>query len=94
MWNTAGLEELYRPWREVADRGVQIHIGEFGCYNKTPQDIALRWLEDIIDLYRQWGWGYSLWELEGSCVHRCIRPHYFMSDIEKPVSQKRYHEDR
>lgn len=60
------LREFYKPWRAVQQKGVPIHIGEFGCYNKIPNDIALRWLEDILSVYKEYGWGYSLWNFSGA----------------------------
>jgi endoglucanase len=65
VWDRAVLREFYQPWRDVEARGVRVHIGEFGCYNQTPNDIALRWLTDLLGLYREFGWGYSLWEFAG-----------------------------
>ncbi|MCL2364218.1 MAG: glycoside hydrolase family 5 protein, partial [Defluviitaleaceae bacterium] len=46
-WNRDALVDFYQPWREVEKLGARVHIGEFGCYNKTPNDIALRWLTDL-----------------------------------------------
>jgi len=60
------LREYYRPWRELQAKGVPVHIGEFGCYNKLPNDLALRWLTDLLTVYREFGWGYSLWNFRGS----------------------------
>jgi endoglucanase len=64
-WDKAALFEFYQPWRDVEAQGVKIHIGEFGCYNKTPNDVALRWLSDLLSVFKECGWGYSLWEFEG-----------------------------
>lgn len=38
-----------------------MYIGECGCYNKTPNDIALRRLGNLFGLYKEFGWGYALW---------------------------------
>jgi len=65
-WNRAALVDFYQPWREVEAKGVEVHVGEFGCYNKTPNDIALRWLTDLFDVYREFKWGYALWNFEGA----------------------------
>lgn len=65
VWNKQTLREFYRPWREVEAQGVEVHIGEFGCYNKTPNDVALRWLDDLLSLFKEFGWGYALWNFEG-----------------------------
>lgn len=64
-WDKATMHDHYAPWRAVAARGVQVHIGEFGCYNQTPNEVALRWFRDLLSLYQQVGWGYSLWNFEG-----------------------------
>jgi aryl-phospho-beta-D-glucosidase BglC (GH1 family) len=65
-WDKSVLREFYQPWRQVEALGARVHIGEFGCYNKTPNDVALRWLGDLLSLYREFGWGYSLWNFEGA----------------------------
>lgn len=64
VWDRAALVQHYAPWREVEAQGVTIHIGEFGCYNQTPQDVALRWFSDLLGLFREYGWGYALWSFE------------------------------
>lgn len=64
-WDRAGLRAFYQPWRDVAAAGVRVHIGEFGCYNQTPNDIALRWFRDLFGVYKEFGWGYALWNFEG-----------------------------
>jgi endoglucanase len=64
-WDKSTLREFYKPWRELQKKGVSVHIGEFGCYNKIPNDLALRWFADILGLYKEFGWGYSLWNFKG-----------------------------
>jgi len=64
-WNKEALKAFYKPWRDVEEMGVKIHMGEFGCYNKTPNDIALRWLADLMGVWKDFGWGYALWNFEG-----------------------------
>ncbi|MCL1877900.1 MAG: cellulase family glycosylhydrolase [Defluviitaleaceae bacterium] len=64
-WNRATLAESYKEWRDVESTGAKIHIGEFGCYNRTPNDIALRWLGDIMSCWKDFGWGYAMWNFKG-----------------------------
>jgi len=64
-WDRAAIKDLYRPWRDVEERGVKIHIGEFGCFNQTPNDVATRWLRDLLSVYQEFGWGYAMWNFEG-----------------------------
>ena len=65
-WGRAALVEFYKPWAEVEAKGVKIHIGEFGYYNRTPNDVALRWLDDLMSVLADYGWGLSLWNFMGS----------------------------
>jgi hypothetical protein len=65
-WNRDRLRAVYQPWRELESGGTRVHIGEFGCYSQTPNDVALRWFADLLSLYREYGWGYSLWNFEGA----------------------------
>ena len=60
-WDKDSLREIYQPWREVEAQGATVHIGEFGCFNHTPNPVALRWFADLFSLYKEFGWGYSLW---------------------------------
>jgi endoglucanase len=55
--------DLYKP---LMDRGVQIHVGEWGCFNKTPHPVALAWMSDCLSLWNEAGWGFALWNLRGS----------------------------
>lgn len=66
VWDKNTMHDHYAPWREVAAMGASVHIGEFGCFNQTPNDVALRWFADLLDLYRQYGWGYALWNFSGA----------------------------
>lgn len=59
------LEELYKPWIEIIDKGVGVHCGECGCYNKTPHNVFLAWFEDVISILTQNGIGYALWNFRG-----------------------------
>lgn len=64
-WTLETLRKFYAPWRDLERKGVRVHIGEFGCYNKTPNDVALRWFRDLFQVFRELGWGYALWEFSG-----------------------------
>ena len=55
-----------RPWRSLQERGVGVHVGEFGTYNRTPHAVALAWMRDCLDLFREAGWGWCLWNLRGA----------------------------
>lgn len=64
--NIDSLREYYKPWKAVEARGVKVHIGEFGVYNKISNRTALAWLKDLVKVFRENRWGYSLWNFRGS----------------------------
>lgn len=64
-WGLADIRAFYEPWRAVEQTGTPIHIGEFGCYNRTPNADALRWFDDLFGLFHEFGWGYAMWNFEG-----------------------------
>ena len=37
----AAISDFYEPWREAERQGIAVHIGECGCHNRTPQDVAV-----------------------------------------------------
>lgn len=59
------LEEFYRPWIELMHRGVGVHCGECGCWNKTPHAVFLAWFGDVLDILTTHGIGYALWQFDG-----------------------------
>jgi aryl-phospho-beta-D-glucosidase BglC (GH1 family) len=59
------LEELYKPWIDVMDKGVGVHCGECGCWKNTPHEVFLAWFTDVIDILTNAGIGYALWNFRG-----------------------------
>ncbi len=63
-------EILYKsrivPWKALEQKGVGVHVGEWGAFNRTPHKVALAWMRDCLDLWKAAGWGWSLWNLRGS----------------------------
>ncbi len=65
-YDRAKLEAHYAPWAELAKKGIGVHCGEAGCYNKTPYDVFHAWLSDVMDILKGHGIGYALWNFRGS----------------------------
>jgi aryl-phospho-beta-D-glucosidase BglC (GH1 family) len=59
------LENFYKPWIELLDKGVGVHCGECGCWKKTPHEIFLAWFGDVVDILTKNGIGYALWNFRG-----------------------------
>ena len=64
-WDRKRLEDVYEPWAELARRGVGVHCGEGGAYNKTPHDVFLRWFRDVLEILTGHGIGWALWNFRG-----------------------------
>lgn len=54
-----------KPWQRLEAKGVGIHVGEWGAFNRTPHAVALNWMQDCLDLWKEAGWGWALWNLRG-----------------------------
>lgn len=61
----AMLESFYKPWIDMVGKGVGVHCGECGCWNKTPHAVFLAWFGDVLDILSSNGIGFSLWEFAG-----------------------------
>jgi aryl-phospho-beta-D-glucosidase BglC (GH1 family) len=59
------LEEFYKPWIELSQKGVGVHCGECGCWKNTPHDVFLAWFGDVIDILTKNNIGYALWNFRG-----------------------------
>ncbi|MFB6152423.1 MAG: glycoside hydrolase family 5 protein [Haloarculaceae archaeon] len=53
------------PWKHLEAQGVGVHVGEWGVYNHTDHDVALAWMEEMLRLWEDAGWGWALWNLRG-----------------------------
>lgn len=66
-WDREKLRaELIAKWQPLVAKGVPVHVGEWGCYTKTPHDTCLAWMRDLLALWKEAGWGWSMWNLRGS----------------------------
>lgn len=59
------IEKYYKPWIELVNKGVGVHCGECGCWNKTPHEVYLAWFSDVLDILSSNGIGFALWEFIG-----------------------------
>lgn len=65
LWDRSALEEFYQPFIELKRQGVAVHCGEGGASNKTPHAVVLAWLRDNLDVFREHGIGWALWNFRG-----------------------------
>lgn len=66
-WDKERLRrERILPWKALQEKGVGVHVGEWGAHNRTPHAVALAWMRDCLELWKEANWGWALWNLEGS----------------------------
>jgi endoglucanase len=66
-WDKERLrKERIEPWKALEKEGVGIHVGEWGAYSYTPHNVVLAWMKDSLDLWREAGWGWAMWNFRGS----------------------------
>ena len=60
---------LARDLQQAADfqakHGVMTYCGEYGAYDKAPQESRINWLRDVTDLFNQHHIGRALWNYLG-----------------------------
>ncbi|HVU16897.1 MAG TPA: cellulase family glycosylhydrolase [Candidatus Didemnitutus sp.] len=66
-WDREKLRaELITKWEPLTKLGVPIHVGEWGCFNKTPHAACLGWMTDLLALWKEANWGWAMWSFRGS----------------------------
>ena len=58
-------KERIVPWQQLEKKGVGVHVGEWGAFTRTPHKVVLAWMRDCLDLWKEAGWGWALWNLKG-----------------------------
>ena len=61
----ASLADTFRPWSDLAAKGVPIHFGEMGCYKHTPPAVVLAWFNDTLRVVDDLHSGFALWNFRG-----------------------------
>ena len=65
-WSLERLQDHYNAWAGMAEAmGVGVICGEGGPNNTVPHEIALRWMEDYLDILKSCNIGYAQWNLKG-----------------------------
>ena len=67
VWDKERLRrERIQPWKEIEAKGVGVHVGEWGAFNRTPQPVVLAWMRDQLELWKEAGWGWAMWNFRGA----------------------------
>jgi len=66
-WDREKLRaELITKWQPLVALGAPVHVGEWGCFTHTPHEVCLAWMSDLLALWKEAGWGWSMWNLRGN----------------------------
>lgn len=61
----APLADIFGPLDEVKAAGGAVFMGEFGCYSKTPHDVALAYTQSLLERCKAKGVGWAMWNFRG-----------------------------
>jgi endoglucanase len=65
-WNSERIRlQMIEPWKKLQAKGVGVHVGEFGAFSKTPHDVVLAWMHDLMSQWKAAGWGWAMWNFRG-----------------------------
>lgn len=66
LWDRERLERHYGAWAAIAENfNMGVHCGEGGCFSNTPHGVTLSWMEDVLDILKNYNIGYALWNFKG-----------------------------
>lgn len=60
------LTDLMEKFELAEAEKIPVMIQEFGVYNQTPHEVTLAYLSDVVDIFKTYQVGYTLWNLSGS----------------------------
>lgn len=67
VYNKEKMAEHVDIAKQVADSlGLNLYCGEFGVYEKTPEDVALRWYTDFIQVLNEKNISWAAWDYKNS----------------------------
>jgi endoglucanase len=65
-WNKERIRlQMIEPWKKLESMGVGVHVGEFGAFSRTPHDVVLAWMRELMGQWKEAGWGWAMWNFRG-----------------------------
>jgi len=58
--------ERIEPWKALEKSGAGVHVGEWGAFSHTPHPVVLAWMKDCLELWKEAGWGWAMWNFRGA----------------------------
>lgn len=66
LGNPLLLKNLYQKLENARNQNIPVMIQEFGVHNKTPHEVTLAYLTDVVPIFKDYSLGYAMWNLSGS----------------------------
>jgi endoglucanase len=66
LWDKSRLAQRVNEWKALAQTGCGVHVGEWGSYNRTPHEAVLAWMKDSLELWKDAGFGWAMWNFRGA----------------------------
>ncbi len=60
------LGDLTKRIEEAGNENIPVMIQEFGVYNKTPYNVTINYLKDVVTVFNNSNTGYAMWNLIGT----------------------------
>ena len=60
------LGNLTKRIEEAGNENIPVMIQEFGVYNKTPYNVTISYLKDVVTIFNNSNVGYAMWNLIGT----------------------------
>jgi aryl-phospho-beta-D-glucosidase BglC (GH1 family) len=66
LYNKEWLKrQCITPWQELQSKGIGMMVGEWGVYNQTSHPVTIKWMADCLEIWKENGWGWALWNFRG-----------------------------
>lgn len=66
QWNAERIKlQMIDPWKRLDEKGVSVHVGEFGAFSRTPHSVVLQWMRELMSQWEKAGWGWAMWNFRG-----------------------------
>ncbi|HLF33380.1 MAG TPA: cellulase family glycosylhydrolase [Cyclobacteriaceae bacterium] len=60
------MGRLIKTLEMARGENIPVMITEFGVYNKTPHDLTIDYLTDLVDIFKQYNLGFAMWNFVGT----------------------------
>jgi endoglucanase len=65
-WDAERIKmQMIDPWKKLEEKGVSVHVGEFGAFSRTPHQVVLKWIRELMSQWEKAGWGWAMWNFRG-----------------------------